>query len=553
MGEREREIETGPNPRLSRRAFLGLVGPAAIVVGLGGSIRLLGQGDRFLRPPGVVTEEEFLSLCIKCQKCQEICPTGAITPVLLTENVLSTGTPRLSFRLGYCNLCMRCIEACPTGALQPSRKEAVRLGVARVDREKCVAWVWEACTKCYEECPCEAIVLDSNQRPIVDASKCNGCGLCEYICLSSSVRSYTGAGSKGIVVVPIDAMSVPVLPSYEVTFRVRPAIPSNYIIANEETKTDGQTGTCAGGSTVTLVAHPAAETSFTSWSATGGVSIDYPKSSSANATITGAGTITMTTTSPPANGYVIATLVNTTTGAKTSSTMTGCPPPIDCTARKIDIQVGHVLRCSGILYKCDGSKWKHSDLGSLPFKVKTGSCGDAAAEITLSGGNTYAKPSDPDKGVAYLEVDITATQDMIDWIRRQNAAGLPTSLRSEAHGGVHTFYSSEISVGSNVGIVVEPRITLPKTYYSLGEVISYTGTHFSPGKKARPQITIDHWGTYEYGPDATIASDGKVTGCITVPFNTATGQEFFSVIDLDTGLASDELILNILKPVVFNP
>ena len=205
MGDQENRIERGFNPPLTRRALLGLVGQALIVVGLGGSIRFLGQKDRFLRPPGALTEGEFLSLCIKCQKCQEVCPTGAITPVLLTEGVADVSTPKLSFRPGYCNLCMRCIEVCPTGALQPIEEEAVRLGVAEVDKESCVAWVWVGCTKCYEECPFDAIALDSNQRPIVDASKCNGCGLCEYICPSSSLRSYTSASGKGIVVVPIGA------------------------------------------------------------------------------------------------------------------------------------------------------------------------------------------------------------------------------------------------------------------------------------------------------------------------------------------------------------
>ncbi len=193
----------GLNSPLTRRGFFFLAGQAAMLVGLGGAVRLFGPTSTSLRPPGALAESEFLSHCIKCQKCEQVCPTRVIAPVLVTEDLVGAGTPKLDLRLGYCNLCFQCIPACPTGALQPTTKEAVRLGVAEVNKERCVAWSWKGCTKCYDECPFDAITLDSRRRPIVDASKCNGCGLCEYICPSSSLRAYTRGSGKGIVIIPL--------------------------------------------------------------------------------------------------------------------------------------------------------------------------------------------------------------------------------------------------------------------------------------------------------------------------------------------------------------
>jgi len=186
---------------LTRRDLLGLAGKSAFLFGLGGVVYLLSRPVGFLRPPGAPEEGLFLSLCVKCQKCQEVCPTRAISQVLVTEDLTAVGTPRLNFRLGYCNLCLRCIEICPTGALQPVMKETVRLGVAQIDKERCVAWAWRGCAKCNKECPLGAIILDDDGRPIVDTDKCNGCGLCEYICPSPSLRAYAGGGGKGIVIV----------------------------------------------------------------------------------------------------------------------------------------------------------------------------------------------------------------------------------------------------------------------------------------------------------------------------------------------------------------
>jgi len=111
MGDRDRL-----NSPLTRREFVGLVGKGAIVIALGGLIRFLEPKDKFVRPPGALPEDEFLSLCIRCDKCRDVCPWGDITPVRLTESVIGVGTPRL--RRGYCPRCWKCIPVCPTGALQ---------------------------------------------------------------------------------------------------------------------------------------------------------------------------------------------------------------------------------------------------------------------------------------------------------------------------------------------------------------------------------------------------------------------------------------------------
>ncbi len=102
---------------LTRRAFLGFVGKGAGVFAIGGLIRYVGPRPTFARPPGAVPEEQFLSLCIRCHRCQEVCPYREIRPVLLTESMMEVGTPVL-VDAGYCPRCRRCVGYCPTGALR---------------------------------------------------------------------------------------------------------------------------------------------------------------------------------------------------------------------------------------------------------------------------------------------------------------------------------------------------------------------------------------------------------------------------------------------------
>jgi len=104
-----------PNSHLTRRAFVELLGKGAFVVALGGILRLW-EGDEYIpRPPGARPEEEFLSLCLRCDLCREACPWDIIAPIPISESLINAGTPSLHGSCRYCNLC---IEACPTGALR---------------------------------------------------------------------------------------------------------------------------------------------------------------------------------------------------------------------------------------------------------------------------------------------------------------------------------------------------------------------------------------------------------------------------------------------------
>ncbi len=153
---------------------------------------------RFMRPPGAVQEDEFLSRCNRCQRCVQACPTRVILPASLTEGLVRMNTPVVDFKRSYCNSCLKCSEVCPTGALKPVTKETLDIGVAVIVEKDCVAWDWIGCTVCKDECPQKAIILDDNKRPVVIPEKCNGCGICELKCPATALRK-TSTG-KGVLI-----------------------------------------------------------------------------------------------------------------------------------------------------------------------------------------------------------------------------------------------------------------------------------------------------------------------------------------------------------------
>ena len=181
--------------RLTRRRFIEGAGAGAAGVVIA---PLIGKTSRrsVIRPPGALPEEEFVKTCIVCQECVRVCPTGGLKPVFLESGLAGIGTPQLVSRQGACSIkpsCPNlCSKVCPTGALRPIRPEQLKIGIARVDHDLCLAWDQGAkCLVCVEACLNNAAQAYQG-RVTVDPQKCTGCGRCESGCpvAGSAIRVY---------------------------------------------------------------------------------------------------------------------------------------------------------------------------------------------------------------------------------------------------------------------------------------------------------------------------------------------------------------------------
>lgn len=187
---------------VTRRTLIAGGAGAAVMLALGGVSKYAFAGTALLRPPGGQDEDHFIATCIKCDRCRSVCPLNCISVANMNDGLLSARTPKLDYHKGYCNFCNLCIESCPTGALAPFDPKADWIAPAIIDMKLCIAYQPEGsgCKKCNDICPFGAIHADSHGRPVVDANKCNGCGLCEYICPSNSYRSFKGIRKRAICV-----------------------------------------------------------------------------------------------------------------------------------------------------------------------------------------------------------------------------------------------------------------------------------------------------------------------------------------------------------------
>ena len=103
--------------------------------------------------------------------------------------------PEMSYERGYCRPeCNRCSEVCPTGAIQhigEDEKSSIQIGHAVWVKKNCVAVTDKVeCGNCARHCPVgaiEMVPLDENDEdtpfiPSVNVERCIGCGACENLC-----------------------------------------------------------------------------------------------------------------------------------------------------------------------------------------------------------------------------------------------------------------------------------------------------------------------------------------------------------------------------------
>lgn len=119
------------------------------------------------------------------------------------DGFLRARTPVLDFHKGYCDFCGKCIEVCPTGALGAFDEAAEKLGVAVVQKDRCLSY-FQGCTVCEDSCVFEALTFVDG-HPVVDSDLCNGCGQCEFECTALVYGTFAGGTRRGIVVVPPEA------------------------------------------------------------------------------------------------------------------------------------------------------------------------------------------------------------------------------------------------------------------------------------------------------------------------------------------------------------
>ena len=145
-----------------------------------------------ITPPGSLSANNMAKHCTGCQLCVSECPNDVLRPSSDFSHFMQ---PMSSYERGYCRPeCNRCAEVCPTGAIHPitlAEKSSIQIGHAVWIKKNCISVTdGVSCGNCARHCPTGAIEMvpldedDENSPyvPAVNEGACIGCGACENLC-----------------------------------------------------------------------------------------------------------------------------------------------------------------------------------------------------------------------------------------------------------------------------------------------------------------------------------------------------------------------------------
>ncbi len=143
-----------------------------------------------LRPPGAISEKQFLQACSRCDECIHACPKDAIQRAPKKMGFLVFNTPYIDPMRNPCVMCtdLPCISACPDKALLPVQELTdVNMGYAILDKKKCQAYGETFCQQCVIDCPVPGAIFQVNDKPVIDKNICTGCGVCMRSCSTVNI------------------------------------------------------------------------------------------------------------------------------------------------------------------------------------------------------------------------------------------------------------------------------------------------------------------------------------------------------------------------------
>ena len=143
-----------------------------------------------LRPPGAITEKNFLQACTRCDACINACPKDAIKRAPKSFGFLVMGSPYIDPIKKPCVMCddLPCISACEDNALKPVQEVFdVSMGYAIFDKKHCSAFSGSFCQQCVIDCPVPGAIHQIDDKPVIDKNICTGCGVCMRSCSTVNI------------------------------------------------------------------------------------------------------------------------------------------------------------------------------------------------------------------------------------------------------------------------------------------------------------------------------------------------------------------------------